>query len=167
MILRLVSLVVYALLPGQSAEDADDELRRGNVGGLGNAAQIHRRAPLDANMLPDGATEYGRNLRIAIVAGAIVMSIAGGVAGAMHLVLGLSTSMGILLGAVTGALMGLVGAMQAGTRVAKESLLQLEKRLVGGNSLLVIEVGSRREADQVTQVLQRHDPMEIDIIGGW
>jgi hypothetical protein len=162
-----LSKVVYALLEGPAAAAAEEQLRREHAGGHLNVAQLHTRAPLDGNILPEGATEFGRNLAIAMVAGAVVMSIAGGVAGAMDLMLGMGVGMGLGLGFVTGLLMGLVGAMQAGTRIAKAPLRALEARLTDGRALLVIEVAGPAEARRVVEVIERHGPIELDAIGGW
>ena len=125
------------------------------------------RAPLDANILPEGATEFGRNLVIAMVAGALVMGAAGAIAGAFDLMLGMGVGMGLGLGFLTGVLMGLVGAMQAGTRVAKAPLRALEPKLTGAHALLVIEVEDRREAVRVVEVIERNHPLGVDTIGGW
>jgi hypothetical protein len=162
-----VSKVVYALLDGPAAVAAEAELRREQAGGHLVVAQLHTRAPLDGNLLPEGATEFGRNLAISMVAGAVVMSVAGAVAGAMDLMLGMGVGMGLALGFVTGLLMGLVGAMQAGTRIAKAPLRALEPRLTDGRALLVIEVAGQPEARRVVEVIERHDPIELDAIGGF
>jgi hypothetical protein len=163
-----VSVVVFALFDSSDvAAAAEADLRHGQVGGPLNVAQVHTRAPLDTNILPEGATEFGRNLVIAMAAGGVFMAAAGAVAGAMDLMLGMGVGMGIALGLVTGLLMGLVGAMQAGTRVAKSSLRALEPRLTEGRALLVIEVDDGREADRVVEVLERHQAIEHGRIGGW
>ena len=162
-----MSIVVYALLERSAAEAAEAELRRDHVGGHLNVAQLHERAPLDANILPEGATEFGRNLLIAMAAGGVFMAVAGAIAGAMDLMLGMGIGMGLALGFVTGLLMGLVGAMQAGTRAAKLPLRELEPRIIEGRALLVIEVDGRREAAAVDSVLERYLPLEKGTIGGW
>ncbi|HET6585663.1 MAG TPA: hypothetical protein VFG69_19525 [Nannocystaceae bacterium] len=162
-----MSIVVYALLEGSDAEAAESELRRDQVGGRLNVAQLHTRAPLDANIMPEGATEFGRNLLIAMVAGGLFMATAGAIAGAIELVLGMTVGMGIALGLVTGLLMGLVGAMQAGTRVAKAPLRALESRITDGRALLLTEVESAEKADRVVDVIERHGALEIGRIGGW
>lgn len=162
-----MSIVVYALLERSEAEAAEAELRRDQVGGHLNVAQLHTRAPLDSNILPEGATEFGRNLIIAMAIGGVFMAVAGAIAGAMDLMLGMGVGMGIALGFVTGLLMGLVGAMQAGTRVAKLPLRELESRVSEDRALLVIEVDGRREATAVDEVLERHQPLEKGTIGGW
>jgi hypothetical protein len=162
-----MSIVVYALLARSAAEAAEAELRRDHVGGHLNVAQVHERAPLDTNILPEGATEFGRNLLIAMAAGGVFMAAAGAIAGAMDLMLGMGVGMGVALGFVTGLLMGLVGAMQAGTRVAKLALRELEPRMTDGRAVLVIEVDGRREATAVESLLERHQPLEKGTIGGW
>lgn len=162
-----MSIVVYALLERSAAHAAEAELRRDHVGGHLNVAQLHERAPLDANILPEGATEFGRNLLIAMVSGGVFMATAGAIAGLMDLILGMGVGMGITLGFVTGLLMGLVGAMQAGTRVAKLPLRELEPRMSEERALLVIEVDGQREATAVDSVLERHQPLEQGTIGGW
>jgi hypothetical protein len=161
-----MSIVVYALLERSAADAAEAELRRDHVGGHLNVAQVHERT-LDANILPEGATEFGRNLLIAMAAGGVFMAAAGAIAGAMDLMLGMGVGMGVALGFVTGLLMGLVGAMQAGTRVAKLPLRELEPRMTEGRAVLVIEVDARHEAAAVDSVLERHQPVEKGTIGGW
>lgn len=165
--LAAMAVVVYALLERSAAEAAEALLRRDHVGGHLNVAQLHDRAPLDANILPEGATEFGRNLLMAMAAGGLFMAAAGALAGAMDLILGMGVGMGLALGFVTGLLMGLVGAMQAGTRVAKLPLRSLEAQIRDGRTLLVIEVDGRREAAAVADVLERHQALEVGTIGGW
>lgn len=162
-----MSRIVYALLEGAAADAADEDLRRSGSAGAANPAQLHRRAPLDANILPDGATEYGRNLLIAMAAGAVIMAATGAIAGALDLMLGMGVAMGTALGLVTGTLMGLVGAMQAGTRVAKAPLRSLEPSITDGRALLIIEVSTRADAARVADIMKRHGPAEVGILGGW
>lgn len=128
--------------------------------------QLHERAPIDANILPDSATEYGRNLLMAMGAGAIFMAVTGGVAGAMDLVLGMNVAVGIGLGFLVGLLMGLVGAMQAGTRVLKKPLRELEPRLTEDWVLLLAEV-EPPSVTRIIEVLERHDPEVVDALGSW
>jgi hypothetical protein len=162
-----VSTVVYALFEtGAAADAAELELRTTHGRGGGVLVQLHTRAPLDANILPEDATEYGRNIAIAMVGGGVFMAVAGAIVGALDLMLGLGVGMGIALGFVTGLLMGLVGAMQAGTRRPKAQLRALEPRLRDGCALLVVEVDSKGEAVGISEELQRHDPIELDVCRG-
>lgn len=162
-----MSTVVYALFETSAEADAA-ELALRNTHGRGGAvvAQLHIRAPLDANMLPEDATEYGRNIAIAMVGGGVFMAVTGAIVGALDLMLGLGVGMGIALGFVTGLLMGLVGAMQAGTRRPKAQLRALESRLREGAALLVVEVGTKSEAAGVSEQLRSRDPLELDVCRG-
>jgi hypothetical protein len=158
-----VGPIVYALFAdAATAAAAEAELRDEHGRGGANVAQLHTRAPLDANILPEGATEFGRNVVIMMIAGAIFMATVGGIAGAMDLMLGMNIAMGVGLGFVTGALMGLVGAMQAGTRVPKPALRAVEPRLAEGCALLVVELRRREDAAQVIAAIERHGPVVVD-----
>jgi hypothetical protein len=160
--------VVYALLEDAAAAAAAEASMRSTFGRGGAAVvQLHTRAPLDANQLPEGATEFGRNIVMAMLGGGAFMAAAGGIVGALDLMLGLGVGLGIALGCVTGLLMGLVGAMQAGTRVAKPQLRALEPRLAAGATLLLVEVEGRDEAAQVLEQLQHHHPAELDVLRGF
>lgn len=161
-----MAMVVFALFADvSSAEAAAKDLQHQRTGHTPRTIQVHDRAPLDGNVLPDGATEYGRNLVIATVGGGLFMAAAGGTAGALDLVLGMNVGLGIGLGLVTGLLMGLVGAMQAGTRIAKAQLRELEPRLEDGHRLVLVEVAAR-EVDAVVHTLERHDSVLVDAVGG-
>lgn len=159
--------VVYALFPDEAAASAasaalQKDRRRGDTASV----QLHSRAPLDGNILPEGATEFGRNLAIAMVAGGVFMAIAGAIAGALDLLLGMTVGMGIALGGVTGVLMGLVGAAQAGTRIPRRELRELEPRLAQGRTLLVVELDSLDEAKRALERLEPLEPLELDVCGG-
>lgn len=140
-----------------AAEAALAPLTRGGAG----LTQRHGRAPLDANILPEGATEFGRNIAIAMVAGGVFMAVAGGLAGAFDLMLGMGIGMGIGLGFVTGLLMGLVGAMQAGTRIPKPALRALEARLAPGGSILVVELDAAK-LDAAAELLEEQGAAAVE-----
>jgi hypothetical protein len=161
-----MSNVVYALLSADSAKAAESELERDRNRHGSYVVQLHARAPIDANILPEGATEFGRNLLIAMGAGAVFMAVAGGVAGALDLMLGMGVVMGVGMGFLVGLLMGLVGAVQAGTRVLKKPLRELEPRIGAGHVLLLAEV-EPRDVARVVEALERHDPEEVDTLGSW
>ncbi len=129
--------------------------------GGGGLTQRHGRAPLDANILPEGATEFGQNIAIAMVAGGVFMAVAGGLAGAFDLMLGMGIGMGVGLGFVTGLLMGLVGAMQAGTRIPKPALRALEARLAAGGAILVVELDAAK-LDAATELLEEHGAVAVE-----
>ena len=159
--------VVVALFEDASAAVAAEAAMRTTFGRGGAAVvQLHSRAPLDANILPEGATEFGRNIVIAMVGGGVFMAVAGGIVGAFDWMLGLGVGLGIALGFVTGLLMGLVGAMQAGTRVPKPQLRALEPRLAAGATLVLVEVEDKGEAENVVEQLRRHDPDELELVRG-
>ena len=162
-----MAAVLYALFtdPG-AAEAAEAEVRALPSDAGPRAAHLFTRAPIDGNALPDSATSYGRNLVIAMIAGAAFMALAGGIAGALDLMLGMDVVMGVGLGLVTGLLMGLVGAMQAGTRIAKPALRDLEPRLREGAALLVVEA-ERDEVDAILEAMQRHGPEATGTLGSW
>jgi hypothetical protein len=163
-----VAVLVYALFDDVSAASAAEAAVRGSFGRGGAAVvQLHTRAPLDANILPEGATEFGRNIAIAMIGGGVFMAVAGALVGAFDLMLGLGVGLGIALGFVTGLLMGLVGAMQAGTRVAKPQLRALEPRLArGGAALVLVEVEGKDDAAQLLEALQARAPAELDVVRG-
>ncbi len=163
-----MAVLVYALFDDVTAASAAEAAVRASFGRGGAAVvQLHTRAPLDANILPEGATEFGRNIAIAMVGGGVFMAIAGALVGAFDLMLGMGIGLGIALGFVTGLLMGLVGAMQAGTRVAKPQLRALEVRLARGDAaLLLVEVEGKDEGVRLLEALQAHAPAELDVLRG-
>jgi ABC-type dipeptide/oligopeptide/nickel transport system permease subunit len=157
--------VVYALFAeAAAAEAADAEVRASGSRDASQVPVLVTSAPVDGNALPDSATGYGRNLVIAMIAGALVMATAGAVAGALDLMLGMGVGMGIGLGLLTGLLMGLVGAMQAGTRIPKPALRELEPRIREGAVLLVVET---EETAAVLEIVKRHDPETAGTLGAW
>ena len=158
--------VVYALLSADAAAAAESALQLDQKRHGPYVVQLHARAPLDGNNLPDSATEYGRNLLMAMGAGAVFMAVAGGVAGALDLMLGMGIGMGVALGFVVGLMMGLVGAMQAGTRIPKPELRELEPRVGDGRVLLLAEV-EPRHVPRVVEALEQHAPETLDALGSW
>jgi ABC-type dipeptide/oligopeptide/nickel transport system permease subunit len=154
--------VVVALFASNAAAEAA-ELAIGRACSRGGECLIqrHTRVPFDGNSLPDGATEFGRNIVIAMVAGGLFMATAGALAGAFDLMLGMGIGMGIALGFVTGLLMGLVGAMQAGTRIPKPALRGLVARFVPGGAILVVEIDAAR-VDEVETLLEPHAPVAVE-----
>lgn len=154
--------VVVALFDRIAAADAA-EVAIGRACGRGGQCLIqrHTRVPLDGNSLPDGATEFGRNIVIAMVAGGLFMATAGALAGAFDLMLGMGIGMGVALGFVTGLLMGLVGATQAGTRIPKPALRALVGRFVPGGAILVVEIDAAR-VEEVETLLEPHGPVAVD-----
>jgi hypothetical protein len=161
-----MSNVVYALFGAEAAAAAESALQKDQKQHGPYVVQLHAQPPLDGNILPDSATEYGRNLLLAMGAGALFMAAAGGVAGALDLMLGMGVGMGVGLGLVVGLLMGLVGAMQAGTRIPKPPLREIEPRLGDRCVLLLAEVESR-DVRRIIDVLERHDPEIVDALGSW
>ncbi len=162
-----MATVVYALFDTARTAAAAETAVRSEFGRAGACTiQTFDRTPIDGTNLPDGATEFGRNLLIAMGAGGLVMTIAGGVAGALDLLLGMGVALGLGLGCVTGLLMGLVGAMQAGTRIPKRELRELEPRIGGGRVLVVVEPASKADGDGVIEALERFEPRELGTCGG-
>jgi ABC-type dipeptide/oligopeptide/nickel transport system permease subunit len=161
----VMALVVYALFDRASvASTAELAVRSEHGRGGAGLVQSFDRGPLDGNGLPDGATEFGRNLAIAMLAGAAFMGIAGGIAGALDLLLGMGVGLGIALGFVTGLLMGLVGAMQAGTRIPKRELRELQSRITEGRVLIVVEAARKSDVALVCDTLERFEPCELGTI---
>ncbi|MBX7077845.1 MAG: hypothetical protein K1X88_01580 [Nannocystaceae bacterium] len=159
-------LVVYALFDEAApAERAAAAIQRAHGRGGEVVVQLHDRAPLDGNLLPEGATEFGRNMLIAMAAGGVFMAVAGGIAGAFDLLLGMTVAMGVGLGGVTGVLMGLVGAMQAGTRIPRAEIRALEQRMGGGRRLLLVELTRRDEARAVLDALDEFAPADSGSLG--
>jgi hypothetical protein len=162
-----MATVVYALFDSaEAAARAETTVRAEHGRGGSCVLQSFDRAPLDGNILPEGATEFGRNLVIAMLAGAAFMSVAGGIVGGLDLLLGMGVGMGIALGFVTGLLMGLVGAMQAGTRIPKPVLRALEPRLARGCILLIVEPVRAQDCDAVVTTLEQLGPSEFGTCGG-
>ncbi len=154
--------VVVALFEHASAAEAAEAAISRACGRGGECmTQRYTRVPLDGNSLPDGATEFGRNIAIAMAAGAVFMAVAGGLAGGFDLMLGMGIGMGVALGFVTGLLMGLVGAMQAGTRIPKPAVRSLVARFVPGGALLVVEIDAAR-IDEVDELLEPHAPAAVE-----
>ena len=145
--------VVYALF--EDAEVADQvrsELTRGGKDGPGLDVRPHERH-LDANQLPEGATNFGRNMVVTTAIASVFFTVAGVVVGAFDLVLGVGTFMGAVIGLITGVVIGVYTAMQAGTRVAKPPILALAPRLPQGAVLLTIELDHRHEAERLVEQL--------------
>lgn len=160
-----MSSIVYALFADpETAEQAKRELAEALPTKRLYIPLSFASAPLEGNELPESATEFGRNLVLMIVLGAVVMGAAGAIAGAAGWVLGFDAALGLGLGGVTGALMGLVGAMQAGTRRAKAALRELEPRLQAGATLVLIEV-ERADVDTAVESLERREPELVDVLG--
>ncbi|MCA9649379.1 MAG: hypothetical protein KC501_05690 [Myxococcales bacterium] len=148
-----MSHVVYALFAdAQVADQVRSDLSRRGEGGLGLDVQPHERH-LDANQLPEAATSFGRNMIVTTVIGSVFFMIAGVVIGWMDLVPGMGPGMGVLLGLISGVVIGIYTALQAGTRVAKEPLLELAPRLEQGAVLLTIEVPTRGQAESIVDDL--------------
>lgn len=145
----------------EAARTAEAATREAHGRGGACLTQIYARRPIDGNALPEPATEFGRNIAVAMVAGGLFMATAGGIAGALDLMLGMTVAMGLGLGFVTGLLMGLVGSMQAGTRRAKPGLRALEARLAGGGAIVVVELDAR-EVDDVTTLLESHGAAALE-----
>lgn len=146
--------VVYALFSDPEAADrVRAELTRGGKDGPGLDVRPHERY-LDANQLPEDATTFGRNMVVTTTIASVFFTVAGVVVGAFDLVIGMGPFMGATIGLITGVVIGVFTAMQAGTRVAKPPLLALAPRLPAGAVLLTIEVDTRREAEQVVEQLE-------------
>lgn len=145
--LPTVPHVVYALFEDPEAADrVRADLSRGGNGGRGLDARIHEHR-LDANQLPEGATNFGRNFVVTTAISSAFFTVGGLVLGLYDVVLGMGPGMGVAIGLITGLVIGVYTAMQAGTRVAKAPLLELAHRLPQGAVLLTVEVDTRREAD--------------------
>lgn len=144
-----------------AARACEVEIRAAHGRGGRCLTQVHDRRPLDSNSLPELATEFARNIAVAMVAGGLFMATAGAIAGAFDLMLGMTVGMGIVLGFITGLLMGLVGAMQAGTRSAKPGLRALEARLEHGGAIVVVELDAANVDDVVT-LLETHGATTIE-----
>lgn len=154
--------VVIALFERAEAATTAETAIAGRFGRGGDCLiQRHTRAPLDSNNLPEGATEFGRNIAIAMVSGGVFMAVAGGIAGGLDLMLGMGIGMGIGLGFVTGLLMGLVGAMQAGTRIPKPGLRAMQSRLRPGGAIVVVEIAAAG-VDDVTEMLEEHGAVAVE-----
>jgi hypothetical protein len=151
--LPAVPHVVYALFSDPEAADrVRAELTRGGKDGPGLDVRPHEHH-LDANQLPEGATTFGRNMVVTTAISSVFFTVAGVVVGAFDLMLGVGPFMGGAIGLITGLVIGVYTAMQAGTRVAKPALLALAPRLPAGAVLLTIEVDTHREAERVIELL--------------
>jgi hypothetical protein len=145
--------VVYALFDDPEAADrVRADLSRGGKDGPGLDVHPHERR-LDANQLPEGATNFGRNMVVTTAIASVFFTVAGVVVGAYDLVLGMGPGMGAVIGLITGLVIGVFTAMQAGTRVAKPPLLALAPRLSAGAVLLTIEVDGRGQAERLVDEL--------------
>lgn len=155
--------VVYALFEdAKLAEGIRAELSRGGKDGRGLDVRPHEHR-LDANQLPEGATNFGRNLVVTTAVASVFFMVAGLAIGLYDVVPGMGPGMGLAIGLITGVVIGVYTAMQAGTRVAKPPLLELAPRLPQGAVLLTIEVDTRREADGLVDELDERGAETVGI----
>jgi hypothetical protein len=168
----MASLVYAVFADAAAAEQATAELTRNvsrstaSAAGSGSTAsaagsaghpafgvQVHTRAPLNGDDLPEAATEIGRNTIIAIVVGAAAGLALGLVAGLSFDIMGLTPAIGAMFGLVTGTLSGLLGGTMAGTRRPKAALREAAEQLQLGHVLLTIEVGDTGHVGIVEDIL--------------
>ncbi|HVI02698.1 MAG TPA: hypothetical protein VM869_28560 [Enhygromyxa sp.] len=158
-----MAALVYGLFEEQAGADAATaELTRNAPEHPAFPVQVHTRAPLNGDDMPESATEIGRNTVIAIIVGGIVGLLLGVIAGATLDVMGLNVAIGAVFGLLTGVLSGMLGGMMAGTRTPKAALRNVAERLDGAKVLLTIEVGDPGHVDTVAGILDEHGAIERD-----
>jgi hypothetical protein len=164
----MASLVYAVFADVSAAEQATAELTRNvmsSTSAPGHPAfgvQMHTRAPLNGDDLPESATEIGRNTIVAIVVGAVAGLALGLGLGLGKVIMGLTPAIGALFGLVTGILSGLLGGMMAGTRRPKLALRDAAQTLELGHVLLTIEVGDVTHVDLVEDILVEHGATLVD-----
>ena len=149
--------IVFALYPSEKAADpAIRELTRACDEHRMFSVQSHDKAPLDANYLPDDATEFARNTVLSMIIGAVAGGVLGGIVGAFIDFPGLGPGLIAIFTALTGVCVAFLSATQAGSRKAKEPLLELERHLGDGTVLLTVQYDTGTEADVIEDVLAEH-----------
>jgi hypothetical protein len=149
---RRVSILVYATFADEAQADtgvqAIADLR------MQLTVVTHSGTLLDGDRLQESATEYGRNVLLSTLAGGVFFMLTGVVASLSGVVVGMGVAMGACMGLLVGILMGGLGALQAGTRVAKKELRQTALTLAPAHRMLTIEVTNRKTEEAVIDVLQ-------------
>lgn len=146
--------IVYALFDSaQGAEPALQELSRNCDEHRAFAVQVHERSPLEADHLPEAATQSGRNVLIAGLSGTLIGGIAGIVTSMFVDFPGIGPGIVVAFGVLAGPLVGVVSAMMAGHREPKVPLREAATRLGDGAVLLVVATDSGRDADWVETLL--------------
>lgn len=170
----MASLVYALFADAAAAQQATTELTRNVVGSTAGAntasspghpafgVQMHTRAPLNGDDMPECATEIGRNTIVAVIFGAVAGLGLGLGLGLGHVIMGLTPAIGAMLGLVTGILSGLLGGMMAGTRRPKAALREAAQKLESGHVLLTIEVGDVTHVDLVEDILVEHGATLVD-----
>jgi hypothetical protein len=166
----MASLVYALFAESAAAQQATAELTRNVAGSAAGAStghpafgvQMHTRAPLDGDDMPEAATEIGRNTIIAVIVGAVAGLALGLGLGLGQVIMGLTPAIGAMFGLVTGVLSGLLGGMMAGTRRPKAALRDAAQKLEPGHVLLTIEVGDVTHVDLVEDILVEHGATLVD-----
>lgn len=158
-----MATLVYATFETREAGDeAVAELTRRTTEHPAFAVQVHGRAPLDGDDLPESATEIGRNTFIAIIVGAVVGLALGLGAGLGLDIMGLTPAIGAMFGLITGVLSGMLGGMMAGTRRPKAALREAAEGLAQGQVLLTVEVGDPGHVELVVELLDGRGAVLVD-----
>jgi len=156
--------IVYALFDSaQAVEPTLQELSRNCEEHHAFAVQVHDRNPLEADHLPEAATQSGRNILIAALAGALIGGIAGVVASLVIDFPGIGPGIVIAFGVLAGPLVGVVSAMMAGHREPKAALREVATQLADGAVLLVVATDSGRETEWVESFLEESGGDQIGV----
>lgn len=132
----------------------------GRAGG-GYSVQTHTAGPIDTSVLPDSATETGRNTTWAIGIGAAVGAMLGVGLGSGGVILGLGAGLGAMLGLLVGVLSGLLCGMMAGTRRPKLRLRRVAQELAGEQVLLTLEAPDRTTSESIQAQLQSRGAVDF------
>ncbi|MCA9714196.1 MAG: hypothetical protein H6713_01900 [Myxococcales bacterium] len=152
--------VVYGVFPSNEAsEPAIHELVNHTPP---FSVQTFENQPIDANHLPEGATEFGRNIVLSTIWGGVLGAIFGLVSTAFYVFPGFGPVLNTLFGAASGVIIAFYTVIMAGTRIAKQPILEIERQLGDGPILLVIETESRKDADTVAECLEKHAADPVD-----
>ncbi|MGB1275771.1 MAG: hypothetical protein ACPG77_08475 [Nannocystaceae bacterium] len=155
---------MYALFDSaQAAEPTLQELSRNCEEHQAFAVQVHDRSPLEADHLPEAATQSGRNILIAALAGMVIGGIASTVTSMILEVPGIGPGIVIAFGLLAGPLVGMVSAMMAGHREPKAALREAATELGDGAVLLVVATDSGRDADWVETYMAESGSEQVGV----
>ncbi len=128
------------------------------------SVQTFDEQPIDTNHLPEGATEFGRNIVISCIWGTVLGALFGFASGWVYTFPGFGPVLNTLFGAGSGIIIAFYTVIMIGTRVALEPIQRIEQQLGDGTILLVIETEARKDAELVADCLEKHNADPVDYL---
>lgn len=154
--------IVYALFETRdAAELVVAELTRNCAQHGTFEVHVHDTAPLNADHLPEAATESARNTVLATLAGAALGGVAGGLGGMWIAFPGLGPGVIFGFGVLTGGFVGVLSAVMSGHRAAKPELIEVARELTGKSVLVLVVTHTIRERDWVEAYCDEHGAEQL------